>query len=77
MAARPDSLPTLPTIDVPTLVIAGDEDVTPLEELQAIHRGIAGSKLVVIAKAGHYAVFEKPDEAGRAIRRFLDSLRAW
>lgn len=77
MAARPDSLPTLPTINVPTLVIAGDEDVTPLDELQAIHRGIAGSRMVVIPKAGHYAVFEKPDEAGRAIRGFLDSLRSW
>jgi pimeloyl-ACP methyl ester carboxylesterase len=77
MAARPDSLPTLATIDVPTLVIAGDEDIVPLEELQAIHRGIAGSKMVVVPKAGHYAVFEKPEEAGRAIRSFLDSLRSW
>jgi pimeloyl-ACP methyl ester carboxylesterase len=77
MASRPDSVPTLATINVPTLVIAGEEDVVPLEELQAIHRGITGSKIVVIPKAGHYAVFEKPDEAGRAIRSFLDSLRSW
>jgi len=77
MAARPDSIPTLATIKVPTLVIAGEEDNIPLEEVQKIHNGIAGSQMVVIPKAGHYAVFERPDEAGRAIRKFLDSMPPW
>ena len=77
MAARPDSVPTLATIDVPTLVIAGEEDSIPLEELQKIHRGVAGSKMVVIPKVGHYAVFEKPQEVGREIRQFLDSMKPW
>lgn len=78
MAARPDSVPTLATIDVPTLVVAGEEDITtPLAELQAIHRGITGSRIVVIPKAGHYAVFERPEEVGRVIRQFLDSLSPW
>ena len=77
MAARPDSLPTLATINVPTLVIAGEEDITPLADLQAIQQGIRGSQITVIAKAGHYAILEKPAEVGRAIRKFLDSLPPW
>jgi len=77
MAARPDSLPTLATIDVPALVIAGEEDITPLADLQAIQQGIRGSQLIVIPKAGHYAIFERADEAGRAVRKFLDTLPPW
>ncbi len=77
MAARPDSVPTLATINVPTLVIAGEEDSIPLEELQKIHRGVAGSRIAVIPKVGHYAAFEKPQEVGREIRQFLDSMQPW
>ena len=77
MAVRPDSLPTLATINVPVLVVAGEEDVTPLSDLQAIHQGIRGSQLTVIPKAGHYAIFERPDEVGSAIRKFLDALPPW
>ena len=77
MAARPDSLPTLATIGVPTLVVAGEEDITPLADLQAIHQGIRGSRITVIPRAGHYAIFERPDEVGRAIRNFLDALPPW
>ncbi len=77
MAARPDSLPTLATINVPALVVAGEEDITPLADLQAIQQGIRGSQLIVVPKAGHYAVFERPQEVGRAIRKFLDSLSPW
>ncbi len=77
MAVRPDSLPTLATINVPTLVVAGEDDITPLADLQAIQQGIRGSQLKVIPRAGHYAIFEKPEEVGRAIRKFLDSLPPW
>ena len=75
MAERPDSLPTLKTIKVPTLVIAGEEDtLTPRAEQELIHQAIAGSRLEVIPRAGHYAAFEQPGHAGRLLRSFLDSL---
>ena len=32
MAERPDSVATLKTIDVPTLLIAGEDDSVPLAE---------------------------------------------
>ena len=72
MAVRPDSTPTLATINVPTLIVAGEEDVVaPLEEAQRMHRAVAGSQLRVISKAGHYAVFERPEAASEIIREFL------
>ncbi len=73
MADRPDSIPTLATINVPTLVIAGEDDSVPLAELELMHQRISGSQLRVIARAGHYAALEQPVEFGRLLRTFFDS----
>lgn len=62
MADRPDSIETLSTIDVPTLVIAGEEDIPPLSAAELMRDRIAGSTLHVIPKAGHYAAMERPEE---------------
>jgi 3-oxoadipate enol-lactonase len=72
MAERPDSVATLATIDVPTLILAGAEDSVPLDEFQLMQERIAGSELRVISGAGHYAALEKPEEFGGLLRRFLD-----
>jgi len=73
MAARPDSTPTLAAIDVPTLVITGDEDVlTGVAEADYLRQRIAGSEMKVMPQAGHYAVFEQATDAGRLLRQFLD-----
>lgn len=78
MAARPDSIADLKTINVRTLVMVGAEDtVTPLTEAELMHRQIAGSRLEVIPRAGHYAVFEQHEAAGKAIRGFLDGIKTW
>lgn len=78
MAARPDSTADLKTINVPTLVMVGAEDIlTPLSEAESMQRQIAGSRFQVIPRAGHYAVFEQHEVAGRAIRGFLDGLKGW
>lgn len=72
MAERPDSTPMLPSINVPTLVILGEEDtVTPAEEMERIHRAIRGSTMRRVPKAGHFAPYEQPVEVHRAIREFL------
>ena len=72
MAERPDSVATLATINVPTLLIAGDEDSIPLSEFELMRQQIPGSRLQVIAQAGHYAALEKPAEFGALLRTFLD-----
>jgi pimeloyl-ACP methyl ester carboxylesterase len=77
MAERPDSIPILRTINVPTLIITGDEDVlTGVPEAEVMRQNIAGAQMKVIAKAGHYSPFERPEEVGRVLRQFLDSLYA-
>lgn len=78
MAARPDSTTTLKTINVPTLTLVGEEDtLTTPADAQVMHEGIAGSRMEVIPRAGHYAAFEQYEVAGKAIRGFLDGLRSW
>lgn len=77
MADRPDSIPTLATINVPTLVVAGEDDSVPLSELELIHQRIPGSQYNVIAKAGHYAAMERPAEFGQLLRTFFDAQARW
>jgi 3-oxoadipate enol-lactonase len=75
MAERPDSTDTLKTINVPTLLVTGDEDMmTGINEAELMRQHIAGSQLRVIPKAGHYSPWEQPAEATRLLRQFLDSL---
>jgi 3-oxoadipate enol-lactonase len=75
MAERPDSTDTLKTINVPTLLVTGDEDMmTGIKEAELMRQHIAGSQLRVIPKAGHYSPWEQPEEATRLLRQFLDSL---
>lgn len=68
LATRPDSIPTLKTITVPTLIIEGVEDtVYPPEFSMKMMQNIAGSKLVLIPGAAHAAIYEKADAANKAI----------
>jgi 3-oxoadipate enol-lactonase len=75
MAERPDSVPTLKTINVPTLILIGEEDtLSPVADGELMRQNIAGSKFRVIPKAGHYAPWEQSEETGRLLRQFADSL---
>ncbi len=75
MARRADSRPTLASIDVPTLVVVGETDVlTPPSTARSIHQGVAGSRLEIIAGAGHMPPVEQPARFAAVLRAFLDSL---
>ncbi len=72
LAARADSSPTLREVRVPTLVVCGAEDVlTPLADSEAIQKGVAGSRLEVIPRAGHLANLENPAAYDAALLSFL------
>jgi len=76
LAARADSTPTLREIRVPTLVVVGDEDaITPLAEAEALQRGIQGSRLAVVPRAGHLSNMENAAEFNRHVRSFLEAHR--
>ena len=75
MMARPDSTPTLPTIDVPTLIVVGDEDVlTPPREARAMRDAIPGSVIEEIAQAGHLTPLERPAAFNHVLTEFLGAL---
>jgi 3-oxoadipate enol-lactonase len=78
MAARPDSVETLKTINVPTLLLVGSEDrLTPLADAELMQQQISGSQLRVIARGGHYAPFEQSEATLPILRQFVDGLGGW
>lgn len=75
LAARANSTPSLREIRVPTLVICGEEDtITPVADSEVLHRGIAGSRLAIVPKAGHLSSLEKPTAYNEALAAFLGTL---
>ena len=77
MAERQDSVETLKTINVPTMLVTGDEDIlTGVGEAELMRQNISGSEIKLIAKAGHYSPWEQPEEVGKLLRQFLDGLNA-
>jgi pimeloyl-ACP methyl ester carboxylesterase len=56
---------------VPTLIIAGEHDYSPLAEKQGYVQLIPNARLEVIKDSRHGTPFEKPDEVNRAVLDFL------
>ena len=74
MAERRDSVEMLNTINVPTLIVTGDEDIfTGAAEAELMRQNVPNSQMKVIAKAGHYSPWEQPGEVGKLVRQFLDA----
>jgi pimeloyl-ACP methyl ester carboxylesterase len=62
----------LPTVDVPTLLLYGDQDArAPLDVAHALHAAIAGSELVILPDVGHASPVEAPELFNRELRHFL------
>jgi len=77
MAERPDSVVDLKSINVPTLIVIGEEDVlSTVADGELMRQNIAGSQLKVIPKAGHYAPWEQPEAVGTVLRQCLDLVHA-
>lgn len=72
MIARADSTALLSTIDVPTLIVVGEEDVlTPPKESRAMHAAIRGSRLEIIPGAGHVSNIERPAAFNQVLTEFM------
>ena len=64
-----------PRINVPTLIIWGQEDkIIPLENGVRLHKALKNSRLVVIERCGHDPPDEKPEEVMKVIGEFLTDL---
>lgn len=75
LANRADSTGLLSRINVPALVIAGEQDpiAPPLEASHWAAR-IPNARFVAITGAGHLPSLETPQAFNAAVREFLDSL---
>ncbi len=71
-AAGWTSLPLLPLIGQPTLLLAGDDDpVIPLVNARLMHRMIRGSSLRVY-QGGHLELIARPAQLAPVVEEFLD-----
>ena len=75
MADRPDSTPLLASIDVPTLVVGGEEDrITPPSVLREMADQIPRSRLEIVEGAGHVCPLERPAAFNRVVSEFVGTL---
>ncbi|HYA35842.1 MAG TPA: alpha/beta fold hydrolase [Candidatus Binataceae bacterium] len=66
----------LASINKPTLILVGaDDNATTPADSEAIHAGIKGSRVEVIADAGHALPWERHSEVNSAIESFLSGLK--
>jgi pimeloyl-ACP methyl ester carboxylesterase len=68
-------------ITCPALLVTGDEDtVAPAQGVRQLGERIAGARVEVLARCGHWTMLEKPAECEDALRRFhaqrMDAPRA-
>lgn len=72
MACREDVTPHLPRINVPALVVVGEDDgVTTPREMHAVADAIPRSTYVEIRGAGHMTPMENPEAFNAALMEFL------
>lgn len=77
MMDRPDSLPLLPSIAMPTLVVVGEEDVlTPPADSETLAAALPQASLVRIAGAGHLTNLEQGQAFEASLEDFLAGLPA-
>jgi pimeloyl-ACP methyl ester carboxylesterase len=75
MAARPDTTDVLASIQVPTLVITGEEDaVTGPEVGRDLAAAIPGARFLLVEEAGHLSNLEQPEIVNEALLDFLAPL---
>lgn len=72
-SAEADLRDVLPLIDVPTLLLYGDQDVrAPREVAEALLAAIPGARLVMMPGVGHVSSVEAPDRFCAEVRSFLN-----
>ena len=72
LATRTDTVPSLSAIQIPTLILVGEQDtLTPISAAEEMHDRIIGSELHVIKHAAHLSNMENPDEFNGHVKEFL------
>ena len=72
-AAQPAAVES---IDVPTLLVAGDEDaVAPVQVAREIASRLGDARMESLSRCGHWMTAERPAECQSFLRRFLERAR--
>jgi pimeloyl-ACP methyl ester carboxylesterase len=72
LATRPDSVPTVATLSVPVLAIAGGEDpAVTFAEMEAFHAAPGGCEFHLLPDAGHFAAYEQPEKVAALLAEWL------
>jgi pimeloyl-ACP methyl ester carboxylesterase len=66
------TLADLRSIRVPTLVVAGEHDMVRDDHTRALAAAIPGSRLWIVAGAGHTVIAEEPELVNRVVTEFLE-----
>lgn len=75
-AARTDMTHVLPQINIPSLIMVGENDnFTPLTSSQMMNEKIVDSELKIIPKAGHITNLENTPEFNKNLTEFLKKLK--
>lgn len=71
------SLPLLPLLRRPTLLLAGDDDpAVPAINARIMAKLLPDAQLVVVPGGGHLMLFDRPGEMAGIVTRFLDGAAA-
>lgn len=74
---RGDTREMMHAIHVPTLLVWGENDpLVPLHYGEEMQREIANSRLAVIPRAAHVAMWDAPDEFNRIVLEYFDEVDA-
>jgi pimeloyl-ACP methyl ester carboxylesterase len=77
LATRPDSVPTVATIGVPVLAIAGGADSSTTEdEMRAFEAAPGGCEFHLLPDAGHFAAYEQPLKVAALMNAWLRKYEA-
>jgi len=75
LSARKETCHKLSDIDIPVLILVGEEDkITPPEVSGMMHENIKDSTLHVIQHAAHLSNMENPEEFNNQLQRFFEKV---
>ena len=69
-------VPELKRLEVPTLIVSGDEDEGSLEPSLMLKRTIPSSGLVVMSRTGHTCNLEEPELFNRTVWDFISTVES-
>jgi pimeloyl-ACP methyl ester carboxylesterase len=72
LATRPDSVPTVASIQAPVLAITGGEDPgVSAEEMGVFRAAPGGCEFHMLPDAGHFAAYEQPEKVAAVLAEWL------